>query len=320
MGGTVIVGACNGTVRGLNKRTGELQWTYDARADGGRPEFHGAPLVADAFVIIASDDRRPDGVGYIYALDAASGSLRWKTRVGRGSMADIIRLGKQLCAVTLDNELVVLDLETGKRAWSFPAAPPLDPGFANLVNSPAVSSDRLYFGGADGVAYAFSAKTRALLWRTEVGSRIVTPLGLAGDALYLGTQDARLVRIDRHSGRLVAEIKLPGTAFGPPVVTDTTILVFHAEGEALVLNGVEPSLSQVRWTRRAPNGWSSSRPFVWRGLVWAGGEQGEISELAMEDGSVKWTRRVDGVVRGIGADGESLFVGTLKGLLYAVRP
>ncbi len=62
------------------------------------------------------------------------------------------------------------------------------------------------------------------------------------------------------------------------------------------------------------------RPHLWRGAVLAGDEGGELDALAVEDGAVLWARHLDGVIRGIGHEGDLLFVGTLKGAVYAVRP
>jgi outer membrane protein assembly factor BamB len=59
---------------------------------------------------------------------------------------------------------------------------------------------------------------------------------------------------------------------------------------------------------------------LWRGSVLAGSEAGELAALGIEDGAVIWTRHLDGVIRGIGYDADLLFVGTLKGVLFAVRP
>ena len=320
MGETVVVGSCNGLVHGVDKTTGKARWTYDARPDGGHPEFHGAPLVAGDLVVLGSDDRGPDGVGHIYAIEASSGSVRWKTRIGRGSMTDVVRLGARLYAVTIDNELVALDLAKGKQAWSFRGAPPLDPDFMNVLATPAVRADRVYFGGADGVLYALAADSGAVLWKSEIGSRIVTPVVLVADTLCFGAGDGRLFLADLSSGKLKAELALGQIPVGPPTIAGKFILIYSAEGDSSVLNALESSLAAFRWSRRATRGWSSPRPYLWRGSVLAGSEAGELAALAIEDGTVIWTRHLDGVIRGIGSDGDFLFVGTLKGLLFAVRP
>jgi hypothetical protein len=53
--------------------------------------------------------------------------------------------------------------------------------------------------------------------------------------------------------------------------------------------------------------------------VLAGDESGELDALAIGDGSVLWARHLDGVIRGIGSEGDLLFVGTLKGAVFAIR-
>jgi outer membrane protein assembly factor BamB len=320
VGETVVVGSCNGLVHGVDKTTGNARWRYDARPDGGRPEFHGVPLVAGDLAILSSDDRRPEGIGHVYAIEASSGSVRWKTRIGRGSMADVVRLDARLYTVTLDNELVALDVANGKQAWSFRGAPPLDRDFLNVLATPAVDADHVYFGGADGVVYALSADSGALLWKSEIGSRIVTPLVLISDALYFGTRDGRLLRADRSNGRPTAEVRLGQMPFGPPTAAGKSLLAYSAEGDSLALNALDISLASSRWSRRTPRGWTSSRPYLWQGSVLAGSEAGELAALAIEDGAMIWTRQLDGVIRGIGYDGDLLYIGTLKGVVFAVRP
>jgi outer membrane protein assembly factor BamB len=320
VGDTVVVGSCNGLVHGVDEATGAPRWRYDATRDGGRPEFHGAPLVAGDVVLLASDDRAAGGVGHVYAVEASSGSVRWKTRIGRGSMADLVRQDGRVYAVTLDDVLVAMDLASGKEEWSFRAGPPLDPSFLSLQNAPAVVGDRVYFGGADGVLYALSASSGALLWKSAVGSRILTPVVAVADELCFGTRDGRLLLASSSNGALGAEIQTGQVPFGPLALTGDSLLVYGAEGDSGVLNAFDASLAARRWSRRAPRGWSSSRPLSWRGAILAGDETGELVALAVGDGSVLWARRLDGVIRGIGYDRDLLFVGTLKGAVYAIRP
>lgn len=320
VGETVVIGSCNGLIHGVDKATGKARWTYDAGSDGGRPEFHGVPLVVGDLVVLSSDDRYRTGVGHAYAIEASSGTVRWKARIGRGSMTDVVRLDTRLYLVTLDNELVALSLSDGRQAWSFRAGPALDPDRSNVFATPAVTADRIYFGGADGVVYALSPDSGAVLWKSEIASRIVTPLVLVSDKLCFGTQDGRLLLADLSHGKPKAEMRLGQIASGPPTVAGESILIYSVEGDSAVLNAFDTSLAAQRWSRGTQRGWSSPRPYLWRGSVLAGSEAGELAALAIEDGVVIWTRHLEGVIRGIGHDGHLLFVGTLKGALFAVRP
>jgi len=316
----VVVGSCNGFIHGLDKATGKARWKYDAGPDGGRPEFHGVPLVVGDLVVLSSDDRHPRGVGHVYAIEASSGAVRWKTRIGRGSMTDVVRLGTRLYAVTLDSELVALDLADGKQVWSSRGGPPLDDEAMNVVATPAIYSDRIFFAGADGVVYALSTTSGAPVWKSEIGSPVSTALVVVSDALCFGTRDGRLLRLDHWTGKRLAELRLGQVPFGPLVGAAESLFTLAGENDLLVLNAVHASLGSSRWIRRAERGWSSSGPYLWKGAIVVGGEAGELEALRPEDGAVVWTRHVDGVVRGVGSDGELLFVGTLKGTLFAVRP
>jgi outer membrane protein assembly factor BamB len=320
VGETVVVGSCNGVIHGLDKATGKARWKYDAGPDGGRPEFHGVPLVVGDLVVLGSDDRHPSGVGHVYAIEASSGALRWKARIGRGSMTDVVRLDTRLYAVTLDGELVALDLADGERVWSSRGGPPLETDFLNVAATPAIHSDRIFFAGADGVVRALSATSGAPVWKSEVGSPVWTALVVVSDALCFGTRDGRLLRLDHRTGKRLVELRLDQVPFGPLVAADDLLFTLAGERELLVLNAVQASLGSSRWTRRAERGWSSSGPYLWKGVVLVGGEAGDLQALRPEDGAVVWNRHVDGVVRGIGFDGDLLFIGTLKGTLFAVRP
>ena len=319
MGNTVVVGSCNGLIHGIDKATGSARWKYEARADGGRPEFHSTPLVTSGLLLLGSDDRRPDGVGFVYAIEAASGAVRWKTRIGRGLMTDIVALDDRLFLVTLDGELVALDLATGQKAWSFQGGRPLGSKDMNFLTTPAVTRERVYFGGSDGVLYALSPEAGALVWKSVIGSRVTTAVFPGSDALFLGTFDGRLLRADASRGEVTAELKLGQVPFGPIVPSGKLLLVLSAERDAPVLNAVEASLAAVRWSQRAAGGWSSARPYVWRGKALAGDEAGHLSAFAPDDGSPVWTRQVDGVIRGVGFEDDRLFVGTLRGAVFAVR-
>jgi eukaryotic-like serine/threonine-protein kinase len=320
VGSTIVVGSCNGLIHGVDKVTGKARWEYNARSDGGRPEFHSSSLMVGDLLMLSSDDRRPEGIGYVYAIEASTGLVRWKTHVGRGSMTDIVQFNSRLYIVTLDDELIALDAANGKQAWSFRGAPPLDNDPFYVIATPAVNANQVYFGGTDGVVSALSADSGVLLWKSEIGSRIMTSLVLVSNTLCLGTRDGRLLQVDLSNGKLKGEIRLDQMPIGPLIITGNSILVFSLEGQSLVLNALDTSLTGVRWHRRAERGWSSSRPYLCRESVLAGSEDGELAALAIEDGNTIWSRHLNGVIAGIRYDEDLLYVGTVRGILFAVQP
>jgi len=294
-----------------------VRWSYDTRPDGSEAEFHGDPLVTEGLVIAGSDVRQPEGIGHIYAFERATGKPRWKYRAGPGVTTDILRLGANIYAVTLQDELVSLDLETGEVVWTFATGHPNESFFMN--SSPALSGERVFFGGQDGVVYALDAHSGGLLWKRDLGARISTSVAVSGDALYVGTTDRHLYRLSQKTGEVGADfaVEQADPPYGRLLIAGDSLFVFLGERTLLCM---DLSLKKARWSRGSGGDWTSARPYLWRGAVLAGNELGELTGFRLADGTPEWSEKFEGVIRGVGASSETLYVGTLKGMLYAWSP
>jgi len=316
------VAPCNGIVHALDKATGKVRWTYDAREDFEQPAFHGDLLVTEDLIVFGSDGpRRPGSVGYVYALERTTGRPRWKYRVDGGVTSDVVRDGQLVYAVTLDDELICLDLAAGHLNWRFPSGS-RNQERLSLFATPAVMGKRVLFGGLDGVVYAIESTSGKLSWKHDLGSPIWTPVLVWNGALFVGTRDGRVRRLDPDTGAAQAQLDAGGVPFGPFVPAGESLLLLVASDEqGATLKCLVPSLESVRWSRDPSAGrWTSSRPYRWRENVLAGSGQGELAALSPGDGSVQWSDRLEGMIRGIGSDGDVLYVGTLDGELYAYVP
>ena len=137
-------------IRALDRKTGLVKWEYDIRKDGEQSQFHEHPLVTGRLLVIGTDGK----IGHVYAFERTTGAVLWKYKVNdRGVASDFIRVRDEGCFVTLGNELVCVDLESGKPKWSFRGN---HSGIDDCLtcSSPAVSEGRVFFGGLDGFAYA----------------------------------------------------------------------------------------------------------------------------------------------------------------------
>jgi polyvinyl alcohol dehydrogenase (cytochrome) len=131
VGGTLFVGAANGSVYSLDAKTGCMYWAYEAEA-GVRV----APIVSNDGGSLYFGDLR----GYVYALDTRSGTLLWKTRAdehplavitgspkleagrlyvpvsGRDESIAAINVGYECC--TFRGSIAALDAVNGNRIWT----------------------------------------------------------------------------------------------------------------------------------------------------------------------------------------------------------
>lgn len=310
----VLIGSCSGAFYAIDRNEGTPAWIYDVTADGSL-EFHGDPLIAGELVFVGTDG----GKGYVYAFDGESGEVRWKAPAdegvdGRaGFPADILRAGDLLVTAGIGDYVVALDLRDGARKWKFQGSAPRDR--LRFPNPMALAGDRVFFGGLDGILYALDAKTGRVLWKRDLESRISTAVVTHGDAVIAGTANKRLFRVRQSDGSIAAFLDLPhAPAFTPVVHGDKLVVVTDRE-----LFAVKASLAGIAWSRKAANEWSTPRPRIWNGAIVAG-DGSDLYALDLATGRELWKERLGGVIRAVGSDEETLYVGTYGGDLFALRP
>jgi len=193
VGDVLYISSCAGRVVALDRGDGTPRWTADVRVGGHETSIHGDPLIAESLLIVGTDGTSADTtIGAVWALERATGQVRWRQPVPQGIVSDIRRSGDTVLALTRDNQLLGFDLATGRPAWSFHAGGTLD---AFVYRSPVVAGARVFVGGSDGVVYARDRDSGRPLWQRSVGSAISTGLLALGSQLYLATERGRLVRM-----------------------------------------------------------------------------------------------------------------------------
>jgi outer membrane protein assembly factor BamB len=144
-GGRVYVGGDGTGISAFSQDDGKALWNFKGiKAD----DWFGAPLYAGGTVYVATYNR------YVYAVDAATGTVKWSYRPLGASLSqpalDAKRGVLYVTSTTFkDNPTITaLDIKTGKSLWSYRA------GYIN--GSPIISEDRLYVGSTNGYYYCFA--------------------------------------------------------------------------------------------------------------------------------------------------------------------
>jgi len=132
--------------------------------DGKSPgTMQATPVVVDGVMFLAS------GAGNIFAIDAASGAIKWKheTTLGGTYRGVAVGDGKVFCG-RRDNTLIALDQKTGALVWKTTLADPA----RGTTSAPAVYHDGLVYigvgggeGGVRGQFGAYDAKTGKEVWK-----------------------------------------------------------------------------------------------------------------------------------------------------------
>ena len=323
----MLIGSCAGTLFALDRNTGEVRWSYDIKKDGDQTSFHGNPLITNDLIIIGTDGRSgPEGVGHVYAFERATGKVRWKYKLtkgvpnGRGVPTQIVGLDSSVYCVAFGDEVLCLDLKTGRLNWSFQSE--FSRSEFQWSNAPAVGRGRVFFGGVDGNVYALDAKTGKAIWRRSLGARISTHPIIADNTLYLGAADNRIYRINPDTGSVVASFAVSATPVGTITHTGKSLIGFlnskGGAGGAETLVCLDPMLTKIEWSQTVSEGWSLTRACLWQGTVLSGSESGDVIAYNLSDGARTWSHRFKGVIRSIGCGSDGvLYIGTLSGMIYA---
>ncbi len=174
----------------------------------------------------------------------------------------------------------------------------------------------MYFGGQDGVLYALDAQSGKLIWKRALGGAVTTSIGIRGNDLYLGTANRHLYRVDSSSGDLTGDFQTEWQPRWNILFADKSLVLFLGDE---TLASIDLSLKKILWSAEASKEWTSARPYPWRGMIVAGNRR-ELVALRSADGARQWSHQFREVVRGIGTSDDVLYVGSLKGEIFAYTP
>jgi outer membrane protein assembly factor BamB len=212
---TIVIGAGDGNVYAFDLTTGKERWRLKT---GGR--VRATPSVKDGVAVVGSWD------GRVYAIDMAGGRTRWVHRTV-GDTLDLKREGYDRRAIqstaaiaegnvflgSRDDGFYALDFATGEQKWRS------SHHTSWVVGSPAVRDGRAYVGSSDGhFIHSVEVASGRELWRTPVGSNVLSSPVLTGDLLVVGIANTNagrgeLLALDASSG--VVRWRLPfGDACG----------------------------------------------------------------------------------------------------------
>jgi outer membrane protein assembly factor BamB len=309
---TVYVQDLRSNVFALNRSTGTVRWAQRFRTskatpngvvvDGGR--VYGA-TDADAFALSASNGRElwyvqlankheqladvapvawnglvfmstvsdaPLGRGAIYALDAATGTVRWKfvTVAHGGGLSYPVSIDELGHLYTVNaGSLLVLDAATGHRLWRDQVTPHHPRGY-DFQTTPILatrSGNDIVFGAAmAGRVVAWNRATHRRLWNVALRKHrvrvcagpiggIATPMAYADGRLFVPVVDlcgeGRLVTLDAGTGRTLWQRRLPSPDFGCATVSNNVVFTSTLDGNVY---GLSVEDGELLWHARVGAG------------------------------------------------------------------
>jgi outer membrane protein assembly factor BamB len=262
IGGTVYFGSFDSIFYALDAASGQLKWKFQTAGErryigthlhGSEPaaepmpdpfDFYlSSPTIANGLVYFGSGDTN------VYALDAATGSLKWKFKTGDVVHASPAVADGAVFIGSWDSYFYALDATTGQEKWKFKTGE--DPQIHNQVGiqgSAIVADGIVYFGCRDSNFYALDENTGQKRWSmSNHGSWVISSAVVQNGKIYFGTSDSGLFHaLDAKTGTPIFSVKMQGwPMFSSPAVVGNMLYIGTHEGK---LAAIDLGSQQIAWT------------------------------------------------------------------------
>jgi outer membrane protein assembly factor BamB len=315
-------------VHAVEISTGRALWRF--RTDS---LVHGSPAVADGLVYV------PSMHGTLYAVDAATGELRWKREPEPGQPPFNQRSYSYYSPAVADGKvywpyqtrygkassglLAALDAKTGETVWESPMT-----GSTMSDGTPAVADGRVYVGNhtADRVI-AYDAQSGQRLWvsSTRLGGWQDAAPTAVGGRVFIGSGNGVVAR-DAVTGADLWTYRSPDASYIPnnatpsaPAVAGDTLYMGFPDGRVTALN---VATGTVVWSVRIPGkpylGGVLSAPAVSGDTIYVGANDGRVHALDRSSGAERWSYEIGTwVASGPVVTGNTLLASAWDGNVYA---
>ena len=290
--------------RTRRQRTTGHSWQFAA---GSPASF--APAIVHGVIYLPAED------GTLYALDAATGAVRWQTDAtfAMPSASDGV-----LYYVSADEILVARDLMTSQELWR------ATPG--SRFWTPLVVDDTVYYGGEANLLVARDTRTGEERWVSAQTTAASRSAALVNGVLVVGSEDQNVYGVDQATGETRWQYTL-GDGNGTiqtPAIADGAVYVGTFGGDQNAFVGLDLQTGAERWRLEGTSGEGFHAAGAADGSVFVPSDAGMLRALDAASGEVRWTYTstdmmkaaptiVDGVVYAAGDDGIVLAIDATSG-------
>lgn len=259
LGERVFFGGLDGKVIALNAKTGNKLWEFetDDQIVGG-VNWVKAPNEKDNWIIVGSWDYN------LYALDAKTGKQQWKFECqeringtpavvkgrtlfgGCDAMVHVIHLakGKEEKAVestdpiaasaaaegdrvyvgSMGSQFLCFDVKAGKMLWKYEDRP------FNYESSPALTKDRVLFGGQDKRLHCLNSADGAVRWVFNTKGQVNSSPVVCGNRVLVGSNDGKIYMVSLNNGKKVWEYETGDAVTASPAVAGGKVVIGSEDG------------------------------------------------------------------------------------------
>ena len=266
---TVIVGAYDKRIRGINAESGTETWSKKLH------RTFSTPTVADDVVLIGREDQA------LTALNHTDGTEAWTIETpGKVISSPVVADGTAYFGCMVSGDVQARAVENGSHQWTFETA-------GSVSSSPALDDGTLYIGSNDRNLYAIDLTDGVEQWRFETNSPIASSPAVDGDTVYIGTgsADNKVFALDAADGSVKWSFETDEYVTTSPAYANGSVYVGARD---LTLYALDAATGDEQWAFKV--GYLFSSPIVSDGTVYVGTMGRRILAVDAETGTKNWQK------------------------------
>jgi outer membrane protein assembly factor BamB len=237
--------------------------------------------------------------GRLYAVDARSGQPRWTFHAG-GAIKTRPAIDEGDLFIADDGMLYKLSAATGAELWRVRLEPPVTrskPGdpksrFDRYGSDAAVAGDRVYVGTHEGRILALDRARGSRLWTFAATDAVLAAPAVDGGRVFFGSYDGAVYAIDAAAGSLLWKHETGAAVVSTPALHEGTIVVGSRSYDLL---GLTADRGAVAWTRYFWFSWVESSATIRDGVAYVGSsDAARVFAVDARNGRRVWATDVNG--------------------------
>jgi outer membrane protein assembly factor BamB len=224
---------------------------------------------------------------YVYAINATNGTLDWRYKTANAVLSSAALSGNSLYIGSTDGYLYALNATSGTLTWRYAT-------HKAISTTPVVSNNTVFVTSNNGILYALDATQGTLLWHVQPHRTLFTSFAIDNGLIYAGTNTGLLYALNASNrGAVLWSYKIGTPIEATPTIAGSVIYVSSASGYLYALNA--SNRGKRLWSYRTRSS-IPAQVTVNNGLVYFTALNHYLYALNATNGSQAWHFRTSNVV------------------------
>lgn len=209
----ILAGSYDYRLYSVEAGSGKTNWTYETQN-----YINGTPAVAEGKTVFGGCD------ALLHVISLKDGSKIKEVEAGAYIAGSGALEKGQFYIGHYENEFICADLEEGKIAWSYQ-----DRQFP-YFSSPALTQDKVVFGGRDKKLHCLNKETGEKIWDFATRGKVDSSPVIIGDKVLVGSADGRLYMVGLETGKEIWSFEIGESIISSPAVVNGQVVIGSEDG------------------------------------------------------------------------------------------